>query len=278
MLPPDESIDQVDTDVKPNVIDPGESLLCVTGVRPVVTKKVETIDAQQRKQARQLPQVLQKLSRQLINDELTAPGQIEPYSYNDLLDALTTGLDEQQLADMVDTIRSGDLGLAYTTVAHRAVQYLQAVLPKSIYQTQASAQNLQISDPDWWGFQEQYELLDNPLSVFDLMASGELRPSHVHCLRTVYPTLGVAIDDALDDAIATEVGRKKSFELPLYVDFGVATWRGDPPSPAPYQNAYAQQQAVKDAQPSSPESKSPLAAEAETSTEAALYKSAGLKA
>lgn len=257
-------------------VDTGEALLAVVGVEPIISHEVERITAPQRHAAVNILKTLRILARAVINGTHVATPPRRDMSYQSVLRDLTKPFDQEQVERMLAVVGDADVGMAFLTVSHNAFQYLQATLPVSVYQTQASAQNLAVSDPDWWAWQVRYETLDNPLSVFAAIADGSLLPSQVECLKTIYPTLGSAIDHAITDAITDAIALKRSFELPLGAEFGVATWRGDPVSAEPYQDAYVTPAETRQLQPD-PGKQSPLAASSLSSAEAATYRSAGVK-
>jgi len=255
-----------------HVIDKGEALLAVTGIRRVIDRDMTPIDATKLRESRSLYKQCRDLAKSLVLDELGPPAMTGTGSYRKLLDELTQPLDVDAMHDLV---RSGDTSLAYVTAASNAYSYLQAKQPKSLFNSQVSTTNLEPSVVELWTFDETFDLIDNPLSVFNRIATGEIVLSQVECIRTCFPTLATAIDECLQDAITDQLVKSKNFELPVSVEFGVATWRGKPVTSVPWQNAYNIPAAVR--QPSPSEAKSPLAQESESNTEQSLYKAAGLK-
>lgn len=264
-------MDDGSVDVK-HIIDKGEALLAVTGIRRVIDASSQEVPTEQVKESRAMAKTIRGLAKSLVMGEVPPPGKVGSKSYKRLLDELTQSIDVDAMHDQV---RSGDLALAWVTAATRGYAFLQSALPKNLYNTQVSTMNLDVNDVDLWNFEELLDLIDQPLRLFNMIATGEIRLSQVQAVRMVYPTLCLCVDESIVDAITDQLVKDKEFELPVSVEFGVATWRGSPITSVPWQSAYAVPAAVR--QPSPSAAKSPLAAEAASSTEASLYKAAGLK-
>jgi hypothetical protein len=80
-----------------------------------------------------------------------------------------------------------------------------------------------------WKFFSALEVLNDPLRVFPLIATGAILKSQVDAMREIYPTLSKEIDAAVYQAIAKKSaasGVRNPFRLPPRAELGVAVWLG----------------------------------------------------
>ncbi len=242
-------------------IDTGEVIVAVLGLRPIISKKLEKVTKSDLDAIVDFPMKLQRLARKLVAGTLKAKEEMPPETYDSFLDRLTAPFDEAQIEATIGQFPGdGDEKLSAMTVAHQAFDLVASVLPKSVYQSMFSSANLAVSDPQWWTFQESFELLNDPLLVFNDIATGELLGSQATAMREIYPTISAAIDDAIKAANAEEIAKVKSFELPVNVEFGCATWFKMPIDVAPYQMSYTIGDAQRNATPQPSSSQSSAAA------------------
>lgn len=248
-------------------IDPGEVALSVIGVQAVISREVEKITAPQRREMLNLDAQVAKLARAVCRDSLEIPAQFPP-SYRKLLEELTRPFNAGQVEAMIAPLPP-ETKRPFMMAAQRAFEYLQGRLPKSVYTTFAGDKQQPVSDPQFFQFCSLFQVLDDPLTVFGLIGGAAMLRSQVAAVRSVYPTLSAAIDEAMQDACATELAAKKSYQLPGPAEIGMATWEGRPIETKPFQAAYAPQ-AKRDPQPTQGGS-SALAKESLSGAQAALY-------
>jgi len=242
-------------------IDTGEVIVAVIGLRPIISKKVEKVTKSDLDKIADFPMKIKRLAKQLVAGSLKEKDEMPPEKYDTFLERLTSPFDEAQIEKTIGSF-PGDAEdkLSAMTIAHRAFDLVASVLPKSVYQSMFSSANLAVSDPQWWTFQESFELLNDPLLVFNDIATGELLNSQATAMREIYPTISRAIDDAIKAANAEEIAKTKSFELPVNVEFGCATWFKMPIDVAPYQQSYTIGDAQRNASPQPSSSQSSAAA------------------
>lgn len=223
-----------------------ESLLVVIGLRTLITQKVERITKSKLDRIRTLPNEVQRLSRDMVNDKLTE-GFYSDLNYREMVKDLSKGVDMQQVQDMLNEFppEYRAAATALLLISGQVIQQLQAEIPTSSYQTVSGMTNLLPDDVRLWKFISILEVLDNPLSIFPLMATGALLRSQAHAVRTLYPTLSAHIDAWILDATIKAKAKTKSFELSPRAEVGVKAWMGQGPmSSGALQSSQA---AVKDA-------------------------------
>ena len=220
-------------------IDTGEVIVAVLGLRPIISKKIEKVTKADLDAIADFPFKIQRLAKKLVAGSLKEKEEMPPETYDSFLTRLTSPFDEAQIEATIGQF-PGDAEdkLSAMTISHKAFDLVASVLPKSVYQSMFSSANLAVSDPQWWTFQESFELLNDPLLVFNDIATGELLGSQATAMREIYPTISRAIDDAIMAANSEELAKVKSFELPVNVEFGCATWFKMPIDVAPYQQSY----------------------------------------
>ena len=250
--------------------NPGEVALAVVGVRAVVSRAVEKVSADQRRQMAAYDKIIGKRARELMTDEVKCSWP-EPPSYRPLLRDLTQPLDQHQVEAMLAPL-DPETQTAFLPLAANAFLYLQNALPRSVYKSLAGFQQLPVDDPSWFRFAGLLRVLDDPLQIFELAAGGALMRYQVAAVRELFPTVSQAIDDALQAAIIDAKGRDRSYELPAYAEAGVSTWFGLPLITVPTTAVYATADAKRDQQPQPSKGQlSPEAQSALTDAGAALY-------
>jgi len=263
---PDPVVPQVE-------IDPGEALYCMTGLGPMLND--ERISAGQVRDALSIGPSVERLARRLVRGESFESAPRSNHSYKTMLDRLTSGLTDLQTATALSKVPDAHVAMAWLHVSKQVYDFLSARFPKVPYVGVVSTVNLEPSDTEWWEFQDTFTLLNDPLSVFLSISDGSVLPSEIAMLELLVPSVLEAIRLAVDAALTVELSRLKSFELPVSVEFGVATLRGAPIEATPYQDAYIVQSATRDIAPTPSKAKSPLAAESESGVERALFHSVG---
>lgn len=250
-------------------IDPGEALLSAIGVRPVLSKEIERITAVQRHAAIRTPANIHRLAKAMCHDQLDQPKGDHP-KYEKMLDDLTRTYDEAQIEAMIKRAPD-DAKMPFMSVAHNAWLYLSARLPKYTYQDATGTENLRPSDPDLFEFYDIFDALDAPLTIFNYIATGMIIDAQVAAMRTIYPTISAAIDEAIAGAVSDCLAEKKSFELAPRAEIGVACWRGADVQIADLQAGYIAAAAQKQAEAPRKTNESALSKEALSGAQETLY-------
>lgn len=214
-------------------ISPAESLLVTIGLRTLITKNVEKVTKGKLDRIRTLPLEVQRLARDMVNGKLSE-SVYSDLNYRAMVKDLSQPVDMQQVQDMLSQFpqQYRAAATALLLISGQVIQQLQAQIPTSNYQTVSGMTNLMPDDVKLWKFVSILEVLDNPLLVFPLMATGALLRSQANAVRTLYPTLSAHIDAWILDATIKAKAKVKSFELSPRAEVGVKAWMGQGPMSA----------------------------------------------
>jgi hypothetical protein len=211
-----------------NLISPPEAALAVIGIRPIISRAVERIRVSTLREIDSLPRAITTAARAVVRGERfdATVGTADSKRYRAMLKDFARGYDYQQVEDMVDMFPAEfkALGTGLVVLASQVVQGLSAMYPSSSYQTVTGSVNLVPPEPKLWAFARVLDLLDQPMNVFSLIATGALLRSQTRAFRMAYPTIGRAIDAALVDEIRKAKVDKVSFRLPMLAETGMCSW------------------------------------------------------
>jgi hypothetical protein len=214
-------------------VAPAEALLATIGIKPVISRAVERVRVAQLEEAAAIGKQITKLARDTVNGELEQNYDAE-FDYKSTLKDLARGFQPHQVEQMTAAFPAkyrAQAG-AFVLLATSLAAELQKMYPVSTYQTVTGSINQLPSDLKFWKFVNILNVLDDPLTVFPLMASGALSRKEAAAVRLVYPTLSTAVDAALFQATVSAKAAKKSFELDPQTEIGVKAWFGQGPLPA----------------------------------------------
>jgi hypothetical protein len=213
------------------MIDPGELALATIGVSAIIDGEVPKMGIERQREALSIPNKLPKLAADVVDGDIKRPPMPRPHSYRKLLDHFAKGLQPDQVQSLVAAFPhdASDMSGAFVLCAQSALQHLQKLFPMSVYSTFTGPQNLTPDDVSVWKFFSALEVLNDPLRVFPLIATGAILKSQVDAMREIYPTLSKEIDAAVYQAIAKKSaasGVRNPFRLPPRAELGVAAWLG----------------------------------------------------
>lgn len=213
------------------MIDPGELALATIGVSAIIDGDIPRMGIERQREALSIPNKLQKLAADVVDGDIKRPPMPRPHSYRKLLDHFAAGLQPDQVQSMIAAFPhdASEMSSSFLLCAQAALQHLQKLFPMSVYSTFTGPQNLTPDDVSVWRFFSQLEVLDDPLRVFPLIATGAILKSQVDGMREIYPTLSKEIDSAIYAAIAkrsAKAPQSKPFRLPPRAELGVAVWLG----------------------------------------------------
>lgn len=222
-------------------VNPGELALAAIGVSPLIDGEVPRFGIERQREALSIPNKLVRLAADVVDNDVKRPPMPRPHSYRRLLDHFAAGLQADQLQELTERFPhdASEMAGAFLMTAQAALQHLKKMFPMSVYSTFTGPKNLTPDDEAVWRFFSQLEVLNDPLRVFPLIATGAILRSQVAAVREIYPTLSEAIDGAIYDAIAKKSAAKSNYRLPPRAELGVSTWLGrrlvpfKKPSPAP---------------------------------------------
>jgi hypothetical protein len=208
------------------MIDRGELLLSVTGIKPVLTRPVKPVTVGQIREAGDVPARLRLLASKFVLGTLEADAMPDdPVAYDALLDAFSEAPDEDQLAAMIANIPAADHddASAYLACSGRAWAYLQGRYPIAPERGLLTATPRRPSDMALTAFEFELLIVDQPLGVFGLIDSGALLGPQVKALAACYPELHQAIAEAIVDRVQVQQAREPSYEPPFSLALSTLT-------------------------------------------------------
>ena len=256
----------------------GESLLAVIGLMPFIRNEPVRVRVPEMSDALGMSRTIAKLAKSLVNGGETMPVPETDMPYMKLLDRFAEGLSQDVIQQAITAVQDGQGGMELSRVLQTTWDFLTVAAPRVLFDSQVATVNLDPDVSSVWDWTDQVALLSEPLGLFGKVQDGSALPSDIdmmdHCYPTILKSIRLAVDNAINDGLAD----RKSFSLPAYCEFGVATLRGKPIKAAPYQDAYVITGNSRDAQPTPGQAaKSPLAAEAASPVESSLYRPPGTK-
>lgn len=189
----------------PKTIDPGERILAVVGVRPLLTEEVERITRPMWDEINSLEFRVHRLAQQLARGELEADDTYPAVDYEPFLDAFASPPDPDQVAEMLDDVPFAAC-VPFLGTAAKAYNYLRDHFPISVERTVFGATNLPPSSLALGAFEDLLEVLDRPLAVFSMIAEGRFTSRQAAALNAVYPTLYAEVATAIVTATMFERG------------------------------------------------------------------------
>ncbi len=170
--------------------DPGEAILAVVGLRPLLTGKPERIPADDWRDIGGIGKKCDELAKQLVEGTLSkaSPPALD---YEGSLDAFAEGLQPEQFEPIVKEFPAelGNEITDFVSAANRAWAYLEGKFPISVAKTVCGNVNLPPSDFALGMFEDLLEIVDKPLNVYVMVAVGRMTSDQALALETCYPSL-----------------------------------------------------------------------------------------
>lgn len=236
MTPPDDSTEDV-------TINPGELALACIGLSPIIRGEMPKIGLGRLDDMGNIPKEITRLAGKMADGELAYQPYSHEHKYTTLLNRITNPLQQQELDAILAKfpIEAGDIGAAFQIVVQEALRDLKAIFPLSVYRTFAGPKNIEPNADVVFQFLNRLDVVNDPLRVFPLIATGALLKSQSAIVHQIYPTLSEYIDQEIHRAVAKRRAASpisKPYELPPRAEIGVATWKGQkaayrPPKPNP---------------------------------------------
>lgn len=183
------------------MIDRGEALVAVVGMRRVIDRSLKYITIEDRERAVRLEAKIDTLAAQLVNGTLPESDPGSPADYDDLLTNLSEPPTVDQLEVMISSLpgEDHDDAAAFLAVAGGCWKYLQASLPIVVKRSLYGAQNLPPSGVALTTFEFLLQVIDDPLCVFELMSTGALLRSQGAAVLGCFPSIHGAIVQAVTE-------------------------------------------------------------------------------
>lgn len=217
-------------DATPVVIDPGEAALVVIGLSNVLKRDVPKIGVEKLREIGRVGKDVSAKARDLVAGKLRGKPIPREHSYRALLDRLSRNMSPEEIQGLVDRFppEASAVSGPFLLVVQQAVAHLKQIFPTSEYVTFTGPRSMTPPDDAVFEFFNRLLVLNAPLVVFDLMASGALLPSQALAVQEFFPTLSKAIKSAVYDAVTKAKAAKASYRLPSRVTVGLDAWLGNP--------------------------------------------------
>lgn len=217
-------------------VDPAECWAAVLGVRPILSKRVETISPAQMSAAARVPETVRKRARALVNDGIE-PAPVPPVEYQRMLKDTSESwaADQVQVARMMEALPD-NVELAYLHLAATEFALLQKALPKAGWKTYSGTENLEPDPMAMLQFSELLAAVEDPMGyVFGAIADGSITRDVAKVVRATFPTLAKCIDAEIHAATVEKVTKTSGYVLPWRAEIGMEAWTDqplEPPAPA----------------------------------------------
>ena len=207
-----------------------EVMLAVVGMKPIISREVETISPETLDEIDKVPEEIAAMARSLVRGRKVTSPKYAAFDAQKAINDLAAGWDVKQVQDMIERfpVRWQAIGTALVVKSQDVIKQLMQGYPIAQYQTLSGSVNLKPTDLKKFKFQSVLEIINEPLRVFEFMSTGSLLKSQAHAVRTVYPTLSAAIDAALFNETAAAKAARPDFELPPRAEYGVKNWLQKP--------------------------------------------------
>lgn len=217
-----------DPNAPPPPIDPGEAALVVIGLSNIISRDVPKIGVGKLEEIGNVGNRITSLARELAAGELKGKKIPREHSYRALLDRLKRGLSPDEIHELTNKFppEASDVSGPFLVVLPQVMTHLDAIFPTSEYVTFTGPKSMTPPQDAVASFFLQLMVLNDPLLVFNLMATGALLRSQVATVTQFFPTIAPNITAAIYSAIARESAAKVSYKLPPRAAVGVANWLG----------------------------------------------------
>ena len=185
------------------MIDRGEALVAVVGMRRVIDRSLRYITVEEREKAVKLEARIDAMATQLCNGTLSTVDTPQPVDYDSLLTRFTEPPTTDELQMMIRSIpgEDHDDAAAFLAVAGGVWKFLGSMFPIVVKRNLYGAENLPPSDVALTRFDFLLQVLDDPLVTFDLMAQGALLRMQGQALQACYPSIFYAIVSAISTRV-----------------------------------------------------------------------------
>lgn len=190
-------------------IDPAEAVLSVIGVRPIVSHEIEHVTSLQLGKAHLVGPDIDKQAKALIYNKIKPDNEdFDPIFYYKTLRDLTTPYDKQQVISMIQSIPEfmGELQTKFIALAGQTFQYLYKNFPIQARQALTGPSNTRPPSQQIVKFESLLYVLDDPMRLFGLVASGLISQDQLDGLQAIYPT----ILKQMKKSLATFVSERKA--------------------------------------------------------------------
>lgn len=201
----------------------GEQLLATTGIDAALEPGPLKVTKKQLVAAVKLPQrAKERLAEAIAQDKPGKDQGLRPFDYDRMLELLPPPVTEERLAENVAGWPDQVLANEYAGALGRAWGYLQSQFPIETRDHLSGIENVRPPEVRVTRFRRLLEVVENPLSIIDRLASGELLSAEVEALKTAYPELCALLQQLATEALIDYTAEKrqgdKEWHLPMRKD------------------------------------------------------------
>lgn len=239
-------------------ISPGELALASIGLSCIIRGDMPKVGLGRLNDMGNIPKEITRLAGKLADGELTYQPYAHEHSYKTLLARITDPLKQHEVDDLIAKfhVEAGDIATSFAVAVQQALADLKAIFPVSVYKTYAGPKNIEPNADVVFQFLNRLDVINDPLRVFPLIATGAILKTQVEIVREVYPTLSREIDTQIAAAVTKRraaSSQANPYQLPPRAEIGVAKWQGrkaefrppKPNPPAPTQDEKSQMAKLK---------------------------------
>lgn len=202
----------VDPKLNIDLIDSGESLAAIIGLRKLLDPKPLTLYKYIVDKAATLDKAISSRIKVFLDEPKFKKVDLgfDKLDYVATRDLVTAELTADILASNLESIESEELSLALTSVILKAHSYIRDRIPKSTVRFKVDKpSDFQAAD-----FLRTWKVVSEPLSVLDDLEMGCLASSQVATLKAVYPKLYELMVSSTMDMIADKIAEDPEYLVP----------------------------------------------------------------
>jgi hypothetical protein len=172
----------------PQNIEPGEAILAVVGVRPLLTDEIERITRPMWTEIERLDRTIHEMAEGLANGRTNRDKAYPSVDYEATLKAFSRPPAPAQIEAMLADVPPG-ADMPFLAAAARAYNLLREQYPICVERTVFGANQLEPGPFALGMFEDLLEIVDKPLSIFGMIESGRLTTKQAAVMQSAYPTL-----------------------------------------------------------------------------------------
>jgi hypothetical protein len=216
----------------PAQLDPAEALLTITGVGLLTGERKADISTDEIKRAAVLADTIEMKAKATFNQSLDSRAPA-PINFRRSLRQLSSIQDHGKHADRMERFPSGytRLGISYNILLHQLQAEILKMMPVQTWQGIGGTETAPPSDLKFWKFLSILQVIDEPLTVFRLIANGQLLKKQALAVKAIYPSVAEAITTALTTCWISHKAVKADYRPNWILNKGLAAWFEGSPMP-----------------------------------------------
>ena len=195
----------------PPNIDPGECILAVVGIRPLLTDETERITRPMWNEISRLDIEIRRHAQELVAGTLERAKAYPSVDYDAALKAFSKPPEPGQIEAMIRDVPPG-AAMSFLSSAARAYNFLRGEYPICVERTVFGVNQLEPGEFALGQFEDLLEVCDRPMSVFGMIESGRFTTKQAAAMQAAYPTMYPEIAAEVVGACMAKKGETPSWE------------------------------------------------------------------